>query len=99
MFRLGIITDEITQDLEKALEFASIQKLDCFELRSAWEKDPFEYTDEDFFLPEIETFYNVIKSGKPDKTKRDYIAPVYIIEATIKSYEKNKEVDIDIPFI
>lgn len=48
MFKLGIITDEITQDLEKALEFASSQNLDCFELRSAWEKDPFEYTDEDF---------------------------------------------------
>ena len=48
MFKLGIITDEITQDLEKALAFASKQKLDCFELRSAWEKDPFEYSDEDF---------------------------------------------------
>ena len=48
MFKLGIITDEITQDLEAALQFASQQKLDCFELRSAWEKDPFEYTDEDF---------------------------------------------------
>ena len=48
MFKLGIITDEITQDLEKALQFASEQGLDCFELRSAWEKDPFEYTDDDF---------------------------------------------------
>ncbi len=48
MFKLGIITDEITQDLDKALQFAKEQNLDCFELRSAWEKDPFEYTDEDF---------------------------------------------------
>lgn len=48
MFKLGIITDEITQDLEKALMFAKEQGLDCFELRSAWEKDPFEFTDEDF---------------------------------------------------
>ena len=60
IFKLGIITDEITQDLEKALRFASEQKLDCFELRSAWEKDPFEYTDEDF--TEIKRFsdkYNI----------------------------------------
>ena len=48
MFKLGIITDELTQDLEQALSFASVRGLDCFELRSAWEKDPFEYTDEDF---------------------------------------------------
>lgn len=48
MFKIGIITDELTQDLEKALSFASSEGLDCFELRSAWEKDPFEYTDEDF---------------------------------------------------
>lgn len=48
MFKLGIITDEITQDLEKALRFAHEQGLDCFELRSAWEKDPFEYSDADF---------------------------------------------------
>ena len=54
---------------------------------------------EDFYMPELETFYNVIKSGKPDKTKRDYIAPVYILEATIESYENDKEVYIDIPLI
>lgn len=54
---------------------------------------------EDFYKAEIETFYNVIKTGKPDKTKRDYIAPVCILEATIESYEKNKEININIPFI
>lgn len=48
MFQLGIISDEISQDLDKALQFAAEQHLDCFELRSAWEKDPFEYSDEDF---------------------------------------------------
>jgi sugar phosphate isomerase/epimerase len=48
MFKLGIITDEITQDLEKALIFASERNLDCFELRSAWEKGPFEFSDDDF---------------------------------------------------
>lgn len=48
MFKLGIITDEVYQDFEKALKFAKEYKLDCVELRSAWEKNPFEYTEEDF---------------------------------------------------
>lgn len=45
--RLGVITDEVTQDFEEALQFASEFGLDCVELRSAWEKGPFDYTDED----------------------------------------------------
>ena len=52
---------------------------------------------EDFYLPELETFYNVIKSGKPDKTKMEYVAPVYIIEATKKAFETNEEVVIEFP--
>ncbi len=48
MFKLGIITDEMSQNLDEALAFSKEMGLDCFELRSAWEKDPFEYTDEDF---------------------------------------------------
>lgn len=53
----------------------------------------------DFYMPELETFYNVIKTGKPDKTARDYIAPVCILEATVESYESSREVTIDIPSI
>ena len=48
MFKLGIITDEVSQDFEKALHFAKKYNLECVELRSAWEKNPFQYTDEDF---------------------------------------------------
>ena len=48
MFKLGIITDEMSQNLDEALAFSREMGLDCFELRSAWEKDPFEYNDEDF---------------------------------------------------
>ena len=51
----------------------------------------------DYYIPELESFYGVIKSGKPDKTLKDYIAPVYIIESTIKSYEEGCEIVIDIP--
>ena len=47
MFKLGVITDEVSQDFEAALQFAAKHELDCVELRSAWEKDPFEYTEED----------------------------------------------------
>lgn len=52
---------------------------------------------EDFYMPELDAFYNVIKSGKPDKSKKDYIAPIYILEATVKAFETDKEISIDIP--
>ena len=45
--RLGVITDEVTQDFREALEFAKEFGLDCVELRSTWEKGPFDYTAED----------------------------------------------------
>lgn len=48
MFRIGVITDEISQDFEEALRFSKEHGLECVELRSAWEKGPFEYTDDDF---------------------------------------------------
>ena len=48
MFKLGIITDEVSQDFEEALKFSRDNGLECVELRSAWEKNPFEYTDDDF---------------------------------------------------
>lgn len=45
--RLGVITDEVSQDFEVALGFAKDYGLDCVELRSAYEKGPFDYTEED----------------------------------------------------
>ena len=47
MFKLGVITDEVSQDFEQALQFAKRHNLDCVELRSAWEKGPFDYDDAD----------------------------------------------------
>jgi sugar phosphate isomerase/epimerase len=38
-FKLGIITDEITQDLEKALDFISQFSLEFCELREVWRKN------------------------------------------------------------
>ena len=48
MFKLGIITDELSQDLDEALAFAKRMGLNCFELRSAWDRAPFTYTHEDW---------------------------------------------------
>lgn len=45
--RIGVITDEVSQDFAEALDFAKNFKLDCVELRSAWEKGPFDYREED----------------------------------------------------
>ncbi len=47
MFKIGIITDEVSQDFEEALKFVKENGMDCVELRSAWERNPFEFTDED----------------------------------------------------
>lgn len=55
--------------------------------------------DDNFYNPEADVFYEVIKTGKPDKSTKDYVAPVYILEATIKAFKENKEVAIDIPEI
>ncbi|MBQ6999175.1 MAG: sugar phosphate isomerase/epimerase [Clostridia bacterium] len=45
--RLGVITDEVSQDFKEALDFAKKFELDCVELRSAWEKGPFDYNNDD----------------------------------------------------
>jgi len=45
MFKLGVITDEITQDVEKALGVARELGLDCIELRGCWNKNVKDLTD------------------------------------------------------
>lgn len=44
----GIITDEISQDLKKASRAARSWSLKTVDLRSVWEKSPFELTSDDF---------------------------------------------------
>ena len=51
--RLGVITDEVSQDFEVALDFAKTYELDCVELRSAYEKGPFDYTEEDILAIKV----------------------------------------------
>lgn len=47
MFRLSLITDEVSQDLGEAVELAKRYGLEAVEIRSVQEKNPFEFTRED----------------------------------------------------
>lgn len=45
--RLGVITDEVSQNIDEAAEFAVRFGLDALELRSVNDRGPFAWTDED----------------------------------------------------
>lgn len=47
MFKLAVITDEVSQDLSKAIALAKEFRLQGLEIRSVWEKGPGELTDEE----------------------------------------------------
>lgn len=47
MFKLSVITDEVSQDFAVALDFAQKHKLSGVEIRSVYEKGPFELERED----------------------------------------------------
>ncbi len=49
MFKLGVITDEVSQSLSIAIEFAKDFRLDGVELRSVNEKCPFQWSEDDVF--------------------------------------------------
>lgn len=46
-FKLGVITDEVTQDIFEAAAFCDRHGLQCMEVRSVNGRSPFDYTDED----------------------------------------------------
>ncbi len=50
---------------------------------------------EDYYMPELKAFYEVLKTGKADKTKKQIIAPVYVLDATIRSYTENQEITLN----
>lgn len=47
MFKTSVITDEISQDLKVAIELANRFSLDAVEIRSVYDKGPFDFTMED----------------------------------------------------
>ena len=75
--RLGVITDEVSQDFETALKFAKEFDLDCVELRSAYEKGPFDYETEDIL--------------KIKKLADEYGIPVTAISSPIFKCEYSQE--------
>lgn len=52
----------------------------------------------DFYRKELEAFYKNLKSGKPEYTPREFAMPIYLIEATIKSFEEKRNIRISNPF-
>lgn len=46
-FKLGVITDEVSQDIFEAAEFAKKHGLDTLEIRSVNDRSPYALTDED----------------------------------------------------
>lgn len=51
----------------------------------------------DYYIHELKAFIDVARSGKSNVEYRTLVAPVYIIDATIKAYESGEEVKIIIP--
>jgi len=47
MFKLGVISDEVSQDFQTVANVAAEYKLNGIEIRSAWDKAPQELNDED----------------------------------------------------
>jgi len=47
MFKLAVISDEISQDFQTVIEVASEYKLNGIEIRSVWDKPPQNLTDDD----------------------------------------------------
>lgn len=54
--------------------------------------------DGDFYKHEFRAFCEVVNTGKPNLTDADLIAPVCIIDATIKAYEEGKCVEVKKPY-
>lgn len=86
--RIGVITDEVSQDFKEAMEFAKEYKLDCVELRSAWEKGPFDYEKEDILkIKEISEEYKIpVTAISSPMFKCDYTEEN--IENHTKAFEK-----------
>ncbi len=47
MFKLGVISDEVSQEFQEVVDMATEFDLDSIEIRSVWEKPPQDLTEED----------------------------------------------------
>lgn len=82
--RIGVITDEVSQDFGEALQFAKEFELDCVELRSAFEKGPFDYNDSDIKeIKRLSEGYNIPITAVS--------SPMFKCEYNIENISKNQE--------
>ena len=51
----------------------------------------------DFYVPELYEMYQTVKTGESPLNWQEYVAPVYLIDATIRAYQSGKRVEITIP--
>ncbi|MBQ8371495.1 MAG: Gfo/Idh/MocA family oxidoreductase [Clostridia bacterium] len=49
------------------------------------------------YPPELAAFYNVLIGGEQEQSYADFIAPVFVIDAIIRSYESGERVKIEYP--
>lgn len=59
VFKLSVITDEVSQDLETVAKFASRFKLDGIEIRTAWNRNPQDLVDKVDEITEILKKYDL----------------------------------------
>ena len=74
-FKLGVITDEVSQNIFEAAEFCREYGLECMEVRSVNGHSPFDYTDED-----VEEIIN---------TARQYGLEIFAVSSPVFKCEYN----------
>ncbi len=65
--------------------------------KGAWEAKAMTATTAGCYDAELAEFCHMVRTGKGVESYRDFILPVFVIEATIRAYEENKTVDIVVP--
>jgi sugar phosphate isomerase/epimerase len=100
MFRLSVITDEVSQDLEAVSKFAKSFNLDGIEIRNVWGRAPQDLLEESDRIRKILAKYELEVSAiaspffKADlKNHAEYTKHLEILERCIK-LAKNLETDI-----
>ena len=95
MFRLSIITDEVSQDLEVALKFAKSFNLDGVEIRSVWGKAPQDLLEESSKIKRILKKYDLEVSAiasplfKADlKNHKEYLEHLEYLKRCIELAKK-----------
>lgn len=87
-FKLGVITDEVTQDIFEAAAFCDRHGLKCMEVRSVNNHSPYDYTDQDIdeIIAAAKQYNLEISAISSPFFKCDYDD-----EAAIKSHIENFE--------